>query len=508
MDRDGLPLGEILDSAPDAVILMDADGKIAGWNHHAETIFGWPSAEALGKKLDELVVPPRSREGHRQGMQRFLETGERRILGKRMEMQALRRDGSEFTVELTVSAHRWRESWIFSSFIRDISERRRADESLRASEEKFQDFYDNAPDMYLSTRIRTGEIVECNQTCARVLGWSKQEIIGRNIFELYDASCVMEAERSLQLLLKHGEVHDVELQVRRRDGSRISVSSSASAVRDPLGRISRSRVIWRDISERKRLAELRNKSQELIEENRRALEASRLKGEFLANMSHELRTPLNAILGFAELLHDGKVGPLDETQKEFLGDILSSGRHLLTLINDVLDLSKIEAGKMTFRPENLQLSTLIQEVSDILREMVGRKRLRLKTEIDPGLDRVFLDPAKLKQVLYNFLSNAIKFTSEGGTVTMRAKTHGPEHFRLEVEDTGIGIRPEDLPRLFVEFQQLDSSSSKRFAGTGLGLALTKRIVTTQGGEVGVSSTPGEGSIFFAVLPRRDQSEPQ
>src|SRR5204863_8552998 len=180
-------------------------------------------------------------------------------------------------------------------------------------------------------------------------------------------------------------------------------------------------------------------------------EASRLKSELLANMSHELRTPLNAVIGFAEILHDGKVGAVTDEQKEFLGDILTSSRHLLQLINDVLDLSKIEAGKMEFRPEALDPGRVGVEIRDVLRSLAAARRITVTVEAEGGLGQVVVDPAKLKQVLYNYLSNALKFTPEGGHVTIRVRPEAGDTFRLEVEDTGIGIREEDTGRLFVEF---------------------------------------------------------
>ncbi|HWW92158.1 MAG TPA: response regulator [Vicinamibacteria bacterium] len=254
--------------------------------------------------------------------------------------------------------------------------------------------------------------------------------------------------------------------------------------------------------------QIQRKNEELQEQSRRVQEANRLKSEFLANMSHELRTPLNAIIGFAELMYDGKVGPVLAEQKEFLGDILTSSRHLLQLINDVLDLSKVEAGKMELRPEPVDLEKIVTEIRDILRSLAASKGIKVAVEVASGLGEVVVDPAKLKQVLYNYLSNALKFTPEGGSVTIRAIPNDANAFRLEVEDTGIGIRPEDTGRLFVEFQQLDASTAKKYPGTGLGLALTKRIVEAQGGRVGVRPRPDGGSVFFAVLPRlsRDTTE--
>jgi signal transduction histidine kinase len=218
-------------------------------------------------------------------------------------------------------------------------------------------------------------------------------------------------------------------------------------------------------------------------------------------MSHELRTPLNSVIGFAELMATGKAGPIAEHHREYLGDILTSSKHLLQLINDVLDLAKVESGKMEIRPEPIDIARIVHEVRDILRGLAGERRTKIVLDVDSAPPGVVLDPAKFKQVLYNYLSNAIKFTPDGGTVTVRVAPADAEWLRVDVTDTGIGVRKEDLHRLFVEFQQLDASTSKKYAGTGLGLAVTKRIVEAQGGSVAVHSAPGGGSTFSAILPR-------
>jgi signal transduction histidine kinase/DNA-binding response OmpR family regulator len=249
-----------------------------------------------------------------------------------------------------------------------------------------------------------------------------------------------------------------------------------------------------------RSAELKAAHQELQSQYLQIQDANRLKSEFLANMSHELRTPLNAIIGFAQLIHDGKVGAVDAGQREYLGDILTSADHLLQLINDVLDLAKVESGKLDFKPEPVSLPRLITEVRSILQPLAASKRLGISVEVETGVDQVVVDPAKLKQVLYNYLSNAIKFTPEEGQVQVRARAVA-EFFRLEVHDTGIGIPASEVDKLFMPFQQLDTGVAKKHQGTGLGLALTKKIVEAQGGSVGVDSRPGEGSAFYALLPR-------
>jgi signal transduction histidine kinase len=237
------------------------------------------------------------------------------------------------------------------------------------------------------------------------------------------------------------------------------------------------------------------------ERNRRMQEANRLKSEFLANMSHELRTPLNAVIGFAALMHAGKTGPLADIHKEYIGDILNSSRHLLQLINDVLDLAKVESGRMELRVEDTDLARTVSEVRDIVRGLAAERSIRLAVELDAEVPRVRVDPRMLKQILYNYLSNAIKFTPDGGRVMLRVTPEAHDRFRIDVEDTGIGIKPEDMGRLFVEFQQLDQGTAKKYPGTGLGLALTKRIVEAQGGRVVVESIPGRGSTFSAILPR-------
>jgi signal transduction histidine kinase len=199
-------------------------------------------------------------------------------------------------------------------------------------------------------------------------------------------------------------------------------------------------------------------------------------------------------------VRDGKAGPVTAEQHEYLGDVLTSARHLLHVINDVLDMARVESGTIEVVPEAVSLPPLVAEVRHLLRMPAEGKRIEVVTECAADTAPALADPPKLRQVLYNYLSNAIKFTPAGGRVVVRTMTTADGRVRLEVEDSGIGIAAEDIPRLFVEFQQLDSGLARRHEGTGLGLALTRRIVEAHGGEVGVRSRPGQGSLFFAVLP--------
>ncbi len=383
-------------------------------------------------------------------------------------------------------------------------------DALKVSEERFRSLVEGVRDYAIVTLDTGGHVVSWNDGARRIKGYPAEEILGKHVSIFYPPEDIAAGrpERELREAARDGRYEDEGWRV-RQDGSRFWANVIVTPIHDDRHDLVGFSKITRDFTERQRvLDELRaseeravRMSEELRVQNRRAQEATRMKSEFLANMSHELRTPLNAIIGFADLLHENLI-PFESPQHhEFLGDILKSGRHLLQLINDILDLSKVEAGRMEFRPERLKLERPIQEVVNVLRAGAEMKRLRVGVELDPAVSEVTLDAARFKQVLYNFLSNALKFTPEGGAVTVRVRPEGDAHFRLEVEDSGIGIAAEDLERLFVEFQQLDGGLNKQHGGTGLGLALTRRMVTAQDGSVGVSSEKGKGSVFHAVLPR-------
>jgi signal transduction histidine kinase len=293
-------------------------------------------------------------------------------------------------------------------------------------------------------------------------------------------------------------------------GRPINISLTVSPIRASDGRVIGASKIARDITKHKLLLESQREAQareeaarrQVLEvENRRIEEGSRLKGEFVANMSHELRTPLNSIIGFAEMMADERFGPMPPKYARFSSLILKSAGHLLQLINDILDLAKVESGKIDLKPERVQLAAVVEDVASIAGGLARQRGIRIETAVAPAIGDVHIDPNRLKQVLYNYLSNAIKFSHEHGRVEVRIRADGADQFSVEVEDWGIGIKEEDLNRLFVEFQQLDAGTAKQHKGTGLGLALTKRIVEAQGGSVGVHTKYGVGSTFYAKLPR-------
>ncbi len=420
------------------------------------------------------------------------------LFGSYGRAQRARAEGTTRAVQRAEGALREARDELERRVERRTAELARSNESLRASEERFRLLVEGVRGYAMVMLTGTAEVAAWNGGAERLFGRGAE--VGSSITAMIpdlDGDALREAAGGgtceCTALHADGTPFEVELIITQLDSADLFVG------------------IVHDISERRRLEalseqkqhradELRKKSEVLEEDNRRMLETNRLQTEFLANMSHELRTPLNAIIGFADVLHTGMAGPLGADQREFLGDILTSSRHLLQLINEILDLAKVESGTLELAPETIELAPVIAEVRDILRGTAATRRIDLELALPAALGCVTVDPGKLRQILYNYVSNAIKFTPEGGRVTIRAAL-ADATFRIEVEDSGIGIAAEDLRYLFVAFRQLDGGVTKRYGGTGLGLALTKRLAEAHGGSVGVRSVRGTGSTFWVELPR-------
>lgn len=344
-------------------------------------------------------------------------------------------------------------------------------------------------------------ILAWNEGAVRIYGYEPEEVIEKSAFILFDPDDIAEGkiEAILSETRNHGKWTGRLTRV-RKNGEKFLADATCTILTDTKGVHRGYTIISEDVTSKLKLEEEVKLAMDLKKSNREFEDANRVKSNFLATMSHELRTPLNAIIGFSELLYDERVDPLSPQQKDFINDILNSARHLLTLINDILDLSKIEAGKMDFYPSMINVSEAIDEVCGILRKLAHEKKIHISTFYSDGLGTIYIDPIRFKQVLYNLVSNALKFTPEFGSIEIRLLNESDSQFRLEIEDNGIGIKNEDITKLFHEFEQLDS----KLPGTGLGLALTKHLVEAQGGSVSVSSMPGNGSIFYVILPKKQE----
>jgi len=357
-----------------------------------------------------------------------------------------------------------------------------------------------------------GIITSWNAGARRTFGYTAGEMVGQPMARLIPPNREQEEMVILGLIQRGESVKHLDTERVCKDGSMVPVSITVSPIKDSTGKIVGASNAARDITERQRVERALRESHENLEHKvtertaelhlakESAEAAGRAKSEFLASMSHELRTPLNGIIGFSEFLVDGKPGTLNMKQKEYLEDILNSGRHLLQLINDVLDLSKVEAGKIELIPERFPLHKAVEEVCSVGGPMAQKKQIHVNLSVAPGLLEVTLDQVRFKQVVYNLLSNALKFTDDGGRVEIQCALHGLHQFKLAVRDSGIGIKPEDLPRLFKEFEQIESGTARRHEGTGLGLALTRKIVEMQGGCISVASEFGKGTLFTVILP--------
>jgi len=382
----------------------------------------------------------------------------------------------------------------------DITERKSLELRLAEATAEVQDLFDHAPCGYHSIDS-TGMLLHVNATALTWLGCSREELIGkRRITDFFTSEGQDQFRRNFDALMTTGRVEGLEFDLVPVNGAARRVSVTATAVKDASGNFLRSRTVMFDITPMKEAEEARIKLIALEGQNAQLMETHRLKDQFVSNMSHELRTPLNAVIGYAHLLQTGTVNPSSPKYTHYLTQIGASGKHLLQLIESMLDFAKAQSGKMEFRPEKTLIANVINDVLDMLQDVFERKRVVATSLVSSDLVEADVDPGRLRQVLLSLLSNAVKFSPEYGQIDVRARLDGQTHFRIEVEDRGIGIAESDLPRLFSQFHQLSSGNTKTHEGTGLGLALVRRMVEAQGGTVGVQSTLGEGSVFHITLP--------
>ncbi len=401
----------------------------------------------------------------------------------------------------------------------DITERKRAEDALRKSEESYRYLFDNANDLIQSV-APDGHFLYVNKAWQQVLGYSEEEIPHLQVWDIIHPDSMEHCMEIFQKVMSGEAASNVETVFMAKDGSPISIEGNAHC-RFEDGKPIATQGIFRDVTERKRAEEELNKLykevkalnlelEEKVRERTRQLEesvqvaevANRAKSEFLANMSHELRTPLNAVIGFSQVLQEQYFGKLNEKQAEYVNDILESGQHLLALINDILDLSKIEAGKMELELSKVKIKDLLEGSLVMIKEkaLVHGISLDIHTARDLENLEIMADERKLKQVMFNLLSNAAKFTPDGGAIRVEGKKEKKELI-ISVSDTGIGIAPDDQEKIFREFYQVKGTIVDKTPGTGLGLPLSKNIIEMHGGRIWIESEgQGKGSRFTFTLP--------
>ncbi len=502
-----------LESASEAIIVSNANGEIVIFNAKAEELFGYDQTEVLGRSV-EFLMPQRYRQSHLGHRDSYQANPSNRSMGEARELFAQRKDGTEFPIAAGLSSVQTNDGTFVMTFLTDITERkqaedeiRRLNESLKRHAREIETRYEQIVELaeegiwVIDDQAKTTYV---NQALTKMLGYTEKEMVGRSMFDFMD-----EAARSYSIAnfehQKQGTAEKREFKLKAKNGRNVWTYMSTSPVTDENGKMLWACALVYDITERKQAEEqLRSSSERISLANAELARATRLKDEFLAGMSHELRTPLNAILGLSEALQEEVYGELTPKQQQSLATIEQSGRHLLELINDILDLSKIESGKMELQLYPVSVETLCESSLTFVKQQAHKKNIQLRTKIAEGIGDIEVDERRLRQVLVNLLSNAVKFTPEGGEVRLEvdADTEA-ETIHISVIDTGIGIAKENMDRLFKPFVQLDSSLSRRYAGTGLGLALARRIVELHGGSISLESELAKGSRFTVSLPWKE-----
>ncbi|QHF02018.1 MULTISPECIES: PAS domain-containing sensor histidine kinase [Pseudomonas syringae group] len=526
----------IFNSAYFSSIATDEHGVIQIFNVGAERMLGYQSEDVVDKITPADISDPAELITRASALSHELNTpinpGFEALVFKASrgiediyELTYIRKDGSRLSAMVSVTSLRDSSETIIGYLLigTDNTARKQEEENQAMLDQRLRDqhFYtrsliESNIDALMMTDPQ-GIISDVNKQMMALTGRTRDELIGAPCKNFFTDPA--SAEAAIKRVLSEHTVSDYELTVRAYDGTETVVSYNAATFHDRDRKLKGVFAAARDVTERKRF------ERTLEEKNIELEHASHMKSEFLATMSHELRTPLNAVIGFSEALRDGMVGEMTDTQRRYIGDIYNSGQHLLSLINDILDLSKVEAGMMELELESVELAELLSNSLLIVREQAALQSIQLKLESEADFGMLELDRRKTKQIVYNLLANAVKFSAPGGWVTLAVRqvpralagsiegdwpTYGFElapsaheqFLELSVSDTGIGIAQSDMNKLFKAFSQIDSSLSRKFEGTGLGLAMVKQLVELHGGSVAVASVKDLGARFVVWLPIR------
>ena len=502
--------------ANDFIILLDENFRFLEVNERMVDFYGYTYEELIGMHASQLRAPETKDDFVKQ-------TKVAQVSGNALyETIHKSKDGREFPVEISLRAIDNDGKKFYQAVIRDITERKENEKALNESERKYRELVEHANSIILRW-THEGRITFLNEFGQRFFGYSSDEIIGRHVME----TIVPQTDSSgqdLRHLMDQICADPVAFEQNvneniRRNGEHVWIAWTNRIVRDVHGQVSEIQSVGTDITKLKQAEEairelntslelrVARRTSELAVARDRAEAADRLKSSFLATMSHELRTPLNSIIGFTGIILQGLAGPLNSEQHKQLEMVRDSARHLLELINDVLDISKIEAGQLEVYSESFDLRASIEKVIGIVKPLADKKGLNLKMELAEETDSWFSDSRRVEQVLLNLLNNALKFT-EKGMVTLTTKVmpyaagSADYSIRISITDTGIGIKPENFNKIFQPFRQIDSGLSRQHEGTGLGLAICRRLAELLGGEIHAESDWGKGSIFTLILPMK------
>jgi PAS domain S-box-containing protein len=475
--------------SPNAIIGVDSDGNVDVWSPMAERLFGLTSEDAVGRSMPFPMPAVESTFPFH-----FSVTVE----GRRVEL--------ELRQAPRVVDGKSRGRVIVATDRTDLLRWERQSAEKRRDESRFRELLEVAPDGIIEADAE-GRILTANQAAQTLFGYSRDELLRLNVDDLVPSALrgghAAHRAKYYASPTTRPMGRNLILTALRRDGSEVPVEISLSPVYAEDGL--HVTAIIRDMTDRRGWEEkLRMANLELEARNREVERANQLKSEFLASMSHELRTPLHTIIGFSELLAEELEGPLNDKQKRFVSHVHKDAIHLLELINDVLDLSKIESGRLELEIREIDVASVLGDTLEGIEHAASGKNIKIENTVPPGL-HALADRVRLREILTNLLSNAVKFTPEGGSVEI----HGTgEHgfARIEVRDTGIGISDDDQQVIFEKFRQVGATTKGVREGTGLGLAIVKNLVEMQGGTVSVRSAPGKGSCFWFTIPQTGRGD--
>ncbi|HWP04823.1 MAG TPA: ATP-binding protein [Polyangiaceae bacterium] len=482
----------LLESAPDAMVIVDLAGTIRLVNAQTERMFGYDRSELLGQPVEKLV-PHRYRGAHGLHRQGYAHDPKIRRMGSGLALYGLRKDQTEFPVEISLSPLQSPRGDLVSSSIRDITDRKQAEAAARLASDRLLSAIESIQDG-VALYDAKDELVLCNSTLRQLFaGAVSGPIVGRKHAELFDAAIALPlldlGAETLDDFRKRLAAYHADplgtVDLKTRSGRTLRMTDRRTLEGGVVS------TIW-DVTDDVALVAERRRAQELAEA------ASAAKSEFLSSMSHELRTPLNSILGFAQLLQIDKKNPLTGGQHAKLEHVVKGGEHLLHLIDDILDLSHIEAGRVMVSAEPVDVEGVLGEVKIALDPMAARAGISVR--IEPGASgQVVADRTRFSQILINFGSNAIKYGKPGGRATLAVSSPAPRIIRVSMKDDGIGIPLDKHDRIFQPFQRAGQETGP-IQGTGIGLSITKRLAELMGGTVGFESTQDQGSTFWVDLP--------